>query len=417
MKTDMKRILRNVLPLLLAAVLLWRCDFIRDGGMADRNRAETEKPRREGKETEDPMDGRPEEGPEILWISGVEYPEGYNWQRDTAYGRVDARLVLFRDGMRVLEIPAGERQEISTDPDMHRIFGGHLYTDYSSGTETVVRRDGKELFRFGGREMFVGFLVRGDIVWTLGGNRSTGKGLVLRRNVEPVFSDPDGLLPPGSGNTAFEGGMLHLDGTEMFFFYHSADGWFRVREQFAEPIVLPQGLTETYDIRRIGGKTVVAGRTTLTVLTVVQDGSMQACTVNGLSVRNVAIIPGRNGAFFLKGESVMGAGSTPMVWNPDGTQIIALSARVLDFYVEEGHAACITAGMDGLPAHYVKDGVSTPIDGRNHFISSRCGLLQNGAFYLLLTPVDRTGSPFLLRDGVREEIPLNGFLTGMKLIR
>ena len=417
MKTKKKRIARFVLTLLLGG-LSWGCDLSGTGFFPDRQRAETEILRRKELETADPTGPEAEEGPEILWISGVEYPEGYDWQRDTAYGRVDARLVLLRDGERVLDIPAGERHEVSTDPDMHRIFGGHLYTDYASGTETVVRQDGRELFRFGGREMFVGFLVREDAVWTLGVNRATGKGLVLRKNGEAVFSDPEGRLPPGSGNTSFEGGMLHTDGDALYFFYYSAQGWFRVREQFAEPISLPQGVTEVFDIRRIGGKTVLAGRTSAHGLVISQDGSLQVCTGNGPAARNISIVPGSGkGTFFLKGESVRGTVITPTFWRSDGSEITSSPTRVLDLFVEEGHTVYLSAGADGFPTRYVKDGVSFWIDGRNHFISSRCALLRNGSFLLLLTPADRIQSPFLIKDGIREDIPLNGYLTGLALTR
>ena len=34
-----------------------------------------------------------------LWVSAVEYPEGYDWKRDTARGIVSCRLVLFKDGV------------------------------------------------------------------------------------------------------------------------------------------------------------------------------------------------------------------------------------------------------------------------------------------------------------------------------
>lgn len=401
---------RCALPLLLAA-----CDLIGSGGLPDRSRAETEIRRRQP--TDDTTAVNPEDRPEVLWISGVEYPEGYDWQRDTAYGKVDARLVLLRDGIRVLEIPAGERQEISTDPDMHRIIGGHLYTDYSTGTETVIRCDGRELFRFSGREMMVGFLVRGEIVWTLGTDRAAGKGLFLRRNGVTVWSDPDGLLPPGFGNPAFEGGLLHMDGNEMFFYYRTSRGWFQVHDRTAELVALPAGITDVHDIRHIGGEIVVAGKTDGWVLIIARDEEGCGCDLSSLDTRNVAILPVGSDGFLVRGDSVRWSSVTPTLWNPDGSIRLMSPEPVLGFFADGEHAVRLAAGTDGVPVRYVLDGEETLIDGRNHFISSRCALLHDGTFYLLLTPMDRQSAPFLLKDGVPEEIPVRGFLTGMTLTR
>ena len=72
----------------------------------------------------------------FVYVSGVEFPESYDWATDSAFGNVSSKLVLFRDGVRVCEIPAGPGTVFSADPDMHRIAGGHLWTDGLSGTTT-----------------------------------------------------------------------------------------------------------------------------------------------------------------------------------------------------------------------------------------------------------------------------------------
>lgn len=417
---DMKTETGKYLPLLLPFFLTCGCDLIGEGRLPDRSRAETEVRRRTDKETADTTQTlpEPEEDPSVLWISGVEYPLGYDWQRDTAYGQVDARLVLLKNGVRVLEIPVGEQHESGSDPDMHRICGGHLYTDYSSGTETVIRRDGKVLFRFAGREMMAGFLVRGETVWTLGVSRSTGKGLVLRKDGKEVFSDPEGQLPPGFTNAAFEGGLLHLDGDEMYFFYHTGSRWFQVREQFAEPVALGGTMSEVHDIRHIGGKTVIAGRTPSYALALSEGGYVRPCTLSsGAFARNVSLVPVGDGRYFLKGEAVRGSVTVPTVWTSEGYEYLSAAGPVLDFCIEDGYAAYVSAGYDGVPSSFSVNGVQTPIEGRNHFISNRCALLHNGVFYLLLTPMDHVEPPFLLIDGVRKEIPLNGYLTGMGITR
>lgn len=129
---------------------------------------------------------------DTLYVTGVEYPAGYDWVRDMEYGTVECFLFMEKEGMRVLEVPVGFAYETASDPDMHRCIGGHLYTDYSTLGETVVKRDGKEIFRFPGREMFSDFYVSGSDVCTVGIRRSGREGFTYRINGEEVCSVENG---------------------------------------------------------------------------------------------------------------------------------------------------------------------------------------------------------------------------------
>ena len=42
-----------------------------------------------------------------------------------------------------MKLPVGEEYHISPDPDMHRVIEGHLYTDYSTDKETIIKKDGQ----------------------------------------------------------------------------------------------------------------------------------------------------------------------------------------------------------------------------------------------------------------------------------
>ena len=111
---------------------------------------------------------------EHVYLTAVRFPDGYAWDLDTCAVEGEVWIDLYRDGEKVRSIPAGA----SVHPDMHRYLGGHLYTDWSTDTETFVAREGTELFRFEGREALRGFLVREDGVHTLGQDRD-GNGFTL----------------------------------------------------------------------------------------------------------------------------------------------------------------------------------------------------------------------------------------------
>ena len=142
------------------------------------------------------------------YVTGIEYPDGYDWYPDLGYSADGAVLFLMRNGTRILELPVGYEHHVSVDADMHRCVDGHLYTDFSTDEETIVKKDGIEMFRFFGREMIVSLIERPDGIYTLGQPRS-GTGWVYRQNGEI-------LLYKGSGKILHG---LHMDGESICFSY------------------------------------------------------------------------------------------------------------------------------------------------------------------------------------------------------
>ena len=115
------------------------------------------------------------------YVTAFDYQEGYDWKADTDNGNIKCSLTVFANDVPVMKIPVGKEYEVSSDPDMHRILGGHLYTDYSTEHETVIKKDGQELFRYEGREMILDMIIFGTDIFTLGCPRR-GDGLIFRKN-------------------------------------------------------------------------------------------------------------------------------------------------------------------------------------------------------------------------------------------
>ena len=124
------------------------------------------------------------ERPKELYVTGVEYPEGYDWKADSDYGYVACTVFLMKDGERIVELDVDDRDMVASDADMHRCFGGHLYTDYSTESETVIKKDGDEMFRYPDRELICGFQVIDDDVYRMDGvKRDTQKMRLLLRSL------------------------------------------------------------------------------------------------------------------------------------------------------------------------------------------------------------------------------------------
>ncbi len=122
----------------------------------------------------------------VTYVTAMEYPEGYDWRADVEKGTVRCSLVVYADGERMMALPVGDEYEVSSDPDMHRMSKGHLYTDYSTDDETVIKMDGEEIIRYSGREMICDLIEIDGYVHTLGHNRS-GEGFAYRVNGEAVI--------------------------------------------------------------------------------------------------------------------------------------------------------------------------------------------------------------------------------------
>ena len=164
----------------------------------------------------------------VTYVSAFDYPDGYDWQSDPDRGHVKCSLVVFREGVPILKVPVGEEYNVSPDPDMNRIIDGHLYTDFSNGTETILKKNGKPLLSYQSSEMICDLKILNDGIYTIGHSRS-GQGFSLRL-------DGQVLLERESGYT-FERIQVKDD---------------MVCIAFAEPIQSSLGTIERYYVMRSG---------------------------------------------------------------------------------------------------------------------------------------------------------------------
>lgn len=143
---------------------------------------------------------------EVLYVTAFDYPNEYDWRTDPEKGAVKCSLVVFADGLPMMKVPVGDSYQVSSDPDMHRMIDGHLYTDYSTDAETVIKKDGVTIVRYDAREVICGMIVQDDTLYTLGHPRS-GEGFALRRNGEVLLERTSGRstgrLQSDQGNICF----------------------------------------------------------------------------------------------------------------------------------------------------------------------------------------------------------------------
>ncbi len=370
-----------------------------------RDRSRTEEWPRIRKDGLDTDETRPPDT--LVYVLAVEYPESYDWERDTASGSAECRLSLYLGKEQILSLKAGAVEGISPDPDMARIRDGHLYTDFSTDTETLIKKDGVELFRYSGRESIRGFLVRGDHVHTLGQSRS-GSGFSYRIDGKEIFRRDIGTVLGDGDHPGFDGGALwEEDGRICFSFVRKeTEGLtvFLVADGEVEREDRLPGTVLVHDQRRIGGVLYrVENRKGGQPNPVIVSGDREryGLPFAGTAARKCLIY--RNGKdisvtgyFRINGEDL------PYYWI-DGSWKPATPRETASIFFGEGELAILHRDR------FLFKGQVTPLITRQRLISPRCITVTGGRLYAALT-----GKPCSLYAGdFRFDYPIHGFLSAV----
>lgn len=359
-----------------------------------------------------------------VYVCGVEFPEAYDWQRDSAFGNVAGKIVLFKNGERILEANAGTGTEASTAADLHHLVQGHLYTEFCSGNETIIGKDGKRLLSYSGKEILRGIIVDGEDLFTLGQNRS-GDGFALRKNGEMLFSRDHGkVFGEMSSNFFYRSGALYMDDGHMCFCYckeaspgNAALSWYMVKDNEETRLGMDSKIDEVCDIRLVEG----------TLYKVIHNQKTKACTLIGGSSSIRLDMEGR-GEFCRK----------CMIGNSEGEPVCLIQTKVGStlhqglwtpstgfryfhgnsfFYMDGRNCAMVDCSENGtVSANSTAALLKTQSDAGWYFPSFRIGQQCGASLFLALNPLGEEEVPFIWHDGKTTQLPLRGFLTNVEVI-
>ncbi len=171
-----------------------------------------ENPTREGADPDrsrpaapDSLRGRP-----VVYATALVFPDSVDWRKGDTRG---ARLVLFQDGVPIDTIS----RNLDPSPEKIRFQDGHVWTDFTDGSQTVIACDGQPLFSYPGEERLLGFLVHDGSVHTLG--QHPGGGFSYRVNGVEAFSSPNGTLVGGGVTPDWEAGAFCRDSSGIYYCY------------------------------------------------------------------------------------------------------------------------------------------------------------------------------------------------------
>ena len=357
--------------------------------------------------------GDPDPDRATVYVTAVDYPSGYNWRTDPEKGSVKCSLVVFANGSPVLKIPVGDVYEVSSDPESHHMTGGHLYTDYSDGEHTVVRKDGKEILRFQSDEKVCGLLVKDENVYTLSHGKDSG-GFRLRKNYEVLFERYEGRTF----------GDLYHDGDSICFaFVETFEGGGGTMERYyhvsggdMEQIALREDVKKVWDVVSckgelhylasligIGPPVLFSGEEKIVLEMPDEAGMLSGGIISdgeGLCVEGVFQVPGK----------IMECG----LWDRSGKLRVCWSGMSLASVCVEGDALCCMINRYALTSHgkiyrcgEVFDAPADYYSAGDGAVSMTCGMLHIGLSSL------KGEKPQIWKDGFLEEIKANGFISSV----
>ena len=348
-----------------------------------------------------------------VYVSAVSVPQTYNWRRDTSYGGVTCELLLFKNGDLVQSFKTGESAFISAAAQTHHLLGGHLYTEYINGQETVICRDGTEIIRYTGREILRGLLVAEDGVYTLGLDRDEGGfayrkdgGVLIRQNNCTVFGD---FNNSACGST----GALYYNDGSIFFCFRTASACYYVRDSQLNQASSPVGAARLLDFRVFGRdlyfvadymntKIVYAPKRNYILPALFPWTDASLLCVNG-EVWVIAGSSGSGGTLCCRIEDLPSAG-TGAVFPGSDNFIYPLEQSTYAVGYSRGNLRVQDSGGQIL---FARDS--------SYYFGRACAAGAGRDFYVLVTPREEGSPPFVWHGGKRDVYDINGYLTAIEV--
>ena len=344
---------------------------------------------------------------QICHVTGLDYPDGYDWRADPENSAVKCSLVVFADGRPVMKIPVGEEYHVSPDPDMHRMIGGHLYTDFSTDNETIIKKDGQEILRYDGREMILDMKISGEDIYTLGRPRK-GNGFTFRKNGAAMMYRTDGYAFPrlqtmqDSICFAFSTPIESSSG-QMERYYHVINGR-------AVQTAVREDVRKVHDIIWHKGRSCyLASMTGISSPVMVNGEKMKALEdAEGIDMLTCRLLSAGSSlfaeAFFFKGKSCYSClwkdGDIHMLF-PEGMTTSGICT------LDDGICCVLNAEKPDYGGLIFRCGETFDIPSGYSATGSDVIAMRNGILHVGLSSMTG-GKPVIWKDGTTQSLNING---------
>lgn len=351
----------------------------------------------------------------IWYTVGVDYPKEYDWRADLEKGSVKCSLVVFANGVPMMKVPVGDEYEVSSDPDMHRMVNGDLYTDYSTSEETVIKRNGEEIIRYAGRELIVDMAVEGDFVYTLGISRC-GTGFTFRRNGETLLERTSGHAYPR---------IQRLEDGFSFAFYEESSSGNRIHNKYYHYLAgevcqlsVPDDVIKVWDLLLYEDKVCYLSSEygVRSPVLVTGEDRKSLKIEKGAEVVNCRFIDGI-GELSIEGIiSHEGKELSSAIWKgEDLVDVFPEGYTVASVYGYDDEIACVLNGSgrfsEGI-IYYSGETIKMPSEYMS--MGGRSIVMSNGILYVGLVSKRGTGAAVWVNNEMKP-LKINGFISHMSV--
>ena len=360
----------------------------------------------------DSADKTPDVVRRICYMTAFDYQKDYDWRADRSRESVKCSLIVYEDGRAIMKVPVGEEYETGSDPDMHRVIRGHLYTDYSTSTETVVKKDGAQIFRYPGKEAMCGMAVSGTDVYTLGADRD-GNGFTYRKNGEILLSRE---------NAAVMGNLKQDDDSLSFTFCErilsseeTVERYFAVMNGRVRQIAVRDDIVKVWDAVLCDGKEIyVASLVGVGAPVIYRNGQMTTLSMpENARILSITLLESR-GALAVEALYSDGRDICSAFWSDDLTLVSFPPGRIVSAMCLLNRGVCCvlnpeSAMQSGL---IYRSGDDFDMPGRYSCMSDRAICMVDGILNVGLASYDGK-EPVLWKDGQTETLKINGYISSI----
>lgn len=348
----------------------------------------------------------------VWYVTGFEYPEWYDWMSDPEAGTVKCSLVVYANAVPMLKVPVGKEYQASADPDMHRMVGSDLYTDYSTDSLTVIKKNGKHLFSYPGREMVVSMHVDSTGVYTLGQARN-GSGMTYRRDGELLYSHVwghvIGQLSSSGKAFAFAEKVLGIDKVvERYYLYDDGE---------VLQIGVRDDVTRIWDVVQCNGKVhYLASLTGINYPVHVSDDGMQVLDFPSKSkFRSCAFLRGCDDVVIEGVYDTFAGMMTSRIWRNGVLELTCPAGMTLwaPYVDDEGVSAILVQQTGGQQKIYRSGELYDMPEGYTVMGTAPLAMVD-GILHVGMTSVDG-GAPAVWQDGEIRKLGFNGYISSISV--
>ena len=370
-----------------------------------------------------PADSTPQKDPLVppepdyvpsVYATALHFRDSADWRKDSLLA---AEVLFFKDGALLLRQMAPS----PADPERHRIWGGHLWTDYTDGHQTVLLCDGEERFRYAGEELLKGFLILNGDVHTLG--QHPGQGFCYRINGAEVFSSAKGTILGTPSSPEWRYGAFSLDGEDVYYCYslpvplkNRTDREYRIMRGATTFKTIPAGTTNALlDLRVRGGTVYRIDKRNLFPYLVVDETEKQINTPSA-QLLSGRLVPLGEGIAALGCSRIQGQGFQQWCYSPEQESLVNLAGSTSDkscLLMDGERWLLADASADGLLMSLQEGSTRIPLmPGLYSLATPRCLFLSDGWTGAALTR-DKGSQHVLYANGSFQSLSFNGYFTSV----